>query len=30
MRTDPSDVEVFKISKNDAEKIAFAIEFLDN
>ena len=30
MRTDPSNVEVFKIIKNDAEKIAFAREFLDN
>ena len=30
MRTNPSNVEVFKIIKNDAEKIAFAREFLDN
>ena len=30
MRSDPSNVEVFKIIKNDADKIAFAREFLDN
>ena len=30
MRSDPSNVEVFNIIKNDAEKIAFAREFLDN
>ena len=30
MRTDPSNVEVFKIIKNDAEQIAFAREVLEN
>ena len=30
MRTNLSNVEVFKIIKNDAEKIAFTREFLDN
>ena len=30
MRSDLWNVEVFKIFKNDAEKIAFAWEFLDN
>nr|XP_048317921.1 uncharacterized protein LOC125418433 [Ziziphus jujuba var. spinosa] len=30
MRSDPSNIEVFKVIKTDARKIAFARDFLDN